>query len=121
MCDTYNTASHSACLFCIEFSLKWSVHGLQKIVQSRSRDADCTLLNSIKDLIRLELASFRKEMYELYRTDMNKVKSDIQCELNRIDQLGGMVIGFQPSVSSQPREEDIIEEMLRTERENRLI
>lgn len=76
-----------------------------------------SLLLEVQQLFREEFAAFRKEMRELYRADMAKLRGDIQCLSNRVEVLESVINGFQPPVSSQVLEEDIIEEI--NEREKR--
>lgn len=115
-----HTASHPACLSRTghpfsdgKFSDCGKRYGLQ------DGNIDGVFLDKMREMIRAEFKSFRKEIFEMYKADIEGIKSDVKCLSARMDKLEGTWSGSQPLASSTIIEEDIIEELEDRERRSR--
>jgi len=82
-----------------------------------SHNINTPLLNNIKELLKIEFENFRKEMRELYLTDLMEIRENLQCLSHHVDQLENLIEDSQPSFQMNKFEEQITKQM--TEMEDR--
>lgn len=111
ICSTCNMASHLSCLPRIGHSNGQLTNCNGLVSPSRCTNADPALINTIKEMLHKEFANFQKEIRDLYRADMERVKDNIKSLSERIDQLENLLASSQPSASPFLLEENIFEEL----------